>query len=196
MDFKKRFFVGLVSIFILNTAVFAFNDVNTAGVMPTDRAIMSLSEKNIIMGYDDGCFHPEKNISRAEMATIIYRAKYGQIPPQQDSVAFEDMQNHWAAGYVAQAVSDGIVSGVDDKHFMPDSDVTNEQVLKMLVCMKGLQTEAEERGGYPNGYVLTAVYHGFMDDIEVVMSENAKSSYQTEPATRGNAAIMLYNALK
>ena len=174
----------------------SLNDVNTAGVTPMDKAIVSLSEKNIITGYDDGFFYPEKNISRAEMAAVIYRTKYGQNTPENTSVAFEDMKGHWAEGYVAQAVSDGIVNGIDDKHFLPDSNVTNEKVLKMLVCMKGLTSEAEERGGYPKGHILTAVYHGFMDNIEAVQSANAESSYQTEAATRGNAALMLYNALK
>lgn len=196
---KKVCLFLMAALLAISSTAFAaggFNDVANTG-NPQDTAIISIAEKGIISGYDDGNFRPNNKITRAEVAAILYRAKHGQKKPSAVSTAFDDVTaNHWASGYIASAVNDGIINGIDEKHFVPEDNITNEQAMKMLVCMKGLTDDAEKRGGYPKGFVLTAVYNGIMDDVEIVFAPNAEASFQKDYATRGNIALMIYNALK
>ena len=181
-----------------STAAFAFGGFSDGAdtSLPQDKAINSLAEKGIISGYEDGSFRPNEKITRAEMTVIMYRAGHGQGSPAAAPTGFDDVpEEHWASGYIAGAVKDGIINGIGENRFAPEAELTNEQAMKMLVCMKGLSGEAEKRGGYPNGYILTAVYSGIADDIEIVFAENAETSFQSAAATRGNIALMLCNAL-
>lgn len=196
---KKILAVAFILILSFSNAALAFDgftDVSSV-VMPQDKAIFYLAGNGIISGYDDGSFRPNNKITRAEVAAILYRARHGQKKPSAVSTVFEDVTaNHWASGYIASAVNDGIINGIDEKHFAPEDNITNEQAMKMIVCMKGLTDDAEKRGGYPKGFVLTAVYNGIMDDVEIVFAPNAEASFQKDYATRGNIALMIYNALK
>ena len=190
--------VGIITLFIVAfslTAVLAFDDVEN-NYNPQNAAILYLADEGILTGYDDNCFHPERNITRAEMATILYRAKHGQGMPSTGESIFSDTKSHWAEPYINQSVKDGIINGFDNNTFAPDANLTNEQALKMLVCLKGLSEEAESRGGYPYGYILTAVHVGIMDDIVIVGSNDDESYFQKLDATRGNIALMLYNSIK
>ena len=187
--------------FLLSFSInaFAFDGfidiINKGG--PRETAILSLAEKNILTGYEDGYFYPENTITRAEMAVVLYRATYGDTRPDNEQTKFVDVpQTHWASGYINQIANDGIINGISEKEFAPEANLTNEQALKMIVCMKNLKSEAESCGGYPNGYVFTAVRIGIMDDIEIAYSKNADNSFQKQNATRGDIALMLYNALK
>lgn len=58
-------------------------------------------------------------------------------------------ESHWAYSYIASASALGLIYGVSDTLFEPDSDVTLEQCMTMLVRARGYGTEAENLGGYP-----------------------------------------------
>ena len=48
----------------------AFTDQNAIKV--DSKVLDTLTEKNVIKGYEDGSFQPDKTVSRAEMAKMIY----------------------------------------------------------------------------------------------------------------------------
>ena len=197
---KKIIAAALAFSMSVSTVAFSFDGFeDVPGVVTTrDKAIFYLAEKGILTGYPDNFFYAERNITRAEMATVIYKAMHGLTEPDNTELSrFSDVsENYWARGYINQAVKDKIVNGIDAQTFAPDENVTNEQAIKMIVCMKEMQAEAEERGGYPKGYVLTAVRTGILDDVEIVYSDTGEDSFQGSYAKRGDIAIMVYNALK
>ncbi|MCH5212540.1 MAG: S-layer homology domain-containing protein [Oscillospiraceae bacterium] len=119
-------------------------------------AIKVVSALGIITGYDDGSVKPESTVTRAEMATIVLRmlAQTGNAKYQN---VFTDVDaSHWAADIIQTAVEQGILDGMGDGTFVPDGDVTYEQVMKMIVCAMNYGPDAENAGGYPNGYVSVA----------------------------------------
>ena len=100
----------------------------------------------------------------------IAAAPFGDVPA-----------SHWAAGYVAFASDRGIINGYGNGMFGPTDPVTYEQMAKMLVCAWGYGDMAEERGGYPDGYLDMALELGILDDPALE---------GTSPAPRWAVAMM------
>lgn len=137
-------------------------------------AVNALYEIGIVTGDENGNFNPNSTITRAEVATMICRLQGVEDEAKSMSTsAFTDLpKSHWANGYVAKAAEMGIINGHGNGKFEPESPVTCEQMLKMLVCAWGWGEQAEEQGGYPDGYVAVADELGFTDGVTVGYSEN------------------------
>jgi len=144
-----------------------------------------LKSLGILGGMDDGSFKPNSNITRAEFSAIIVRM-LGETPSSPGAKIFSDVSpDHWASGYIEKARDLGIINGLGDGTFLPEADVTYEQSLKMLVSALGYAPMAEERGGYPDGYVSTATS----------LNLRAGTFDKTGATTRGVVAKLLYNSL-
>lgn len=93
-------------------------------------AIESLAERGIINGMGDGTFRPEKTMTRAEFCAIITRG-LGLTP--QDTRVFTDVpSDRWYAGYIGTANRYGIVKGVGDNRFAPESSITRQEAATMV----------------------------------------------------------------
>ena len=99
---------------------------------------------NIIGGYEDGSYHPERNIKRSEICKMICVALNGGEEPTLGTPAtptFSDVRNTpnaaWAEKYIESCVSQGIVSGVGGGRFAPASNLTGSQLAKMLLVALG-----------------------------------------------------------
>lgn len=66
----------------------------------------------VIDGYPDGNFYPDKQLSRLEAATLLSKA-LGLQPISEQDLQFSDNQDipQWAKGWVAVAVKEGIIKG-------------------------------------------------------------------------------------
>ena len=106
----------------------AFTDQSDIKV--DSRVIDTLVEKNVIKGYEDGSFKPDKTVSRAEMAKLIYYAK-------EMTDTFSDVTGTWASGYIKYCQAYGIVSGKTADRFDPDAAVTTTEAAKMLLVNAG-----------------------------------------------------------
>ncbi len=60
------------------------------------------------------------------------------------------------ASEIEFAASIGMIKGYGDGTFKPESPVSYNEALKMIICALGYGPEAEEKGGYYTGYYLTA----------------------------------------
>lgn len=83
----------------------------------------------IVKGYSDGTFQPNKQITRAEFATMV--ARYAKLENGQSS-SFSDVKGHWAEGAVAALTEQGWVGGYSDGTFHPDMPVTRAEVTKII----------------------------------------------------------------
>ena len=82
----------------------AFSDVKNTNKYRT--AIFFAVSNNIVMGYDDGTFRPDKNITRAEVVTMVNRF-LGRTPSETDAAAnFSDIDGHWAKSQILAACGD------------------------------------------------------------------------------------------
>ena len=83
---------------------------------------------NYLMGYPDGTFLPNKDITRAEMATII--AKFADLTDEE--LTFTDIEGHWAQDYIEHAAGNGWIAGYEDGTFKPESFINRAETVTMI----------------------------------------------------------------
>ena len=152
-------------------------------------AINELSALGVIEGFEDGTFHPDELVTRAQMAAMVCRALNNFSAESNKRQVFNDVAaDNWAAGWVATASDNGIINGTGNGNFDPDMNVTYAQTAKMLVSAIGYGTWAEKNGGWPSGYLNYAYSTGVTTNISGVTNDTA--------ITRAQAAQMIANALE
>lgn len=155
-------------------------------IKPSETEMLLLSRLGISEeDYSDAEYAEE--LTRAEFAVYVsglmnlhsYETVVG------DNLPFSDV-NPLSAGAesIAAVNSFGAMSGSDGK-FYPNESITPEQAAKTLVCITGNTHTAEERGGYPTGYLLLAGEKGILDGVDK----------DVQTLTRGSVLKMLYNTL-
>ena len=105
-----------------------FSDLgNTNWARP---AIEEMSKMGYIGGYEDGTFKPSKEITRAELLTIINKMNNFT---EEAEITFTDVSStNWAYREIRKAVAAGYVAGFNDNTFKPNENVTREQIAVML----------------------------------------------------------------
>jgi hypothetical protein len=153
-----------------------------------------LVEKKFVEGDGSGDLNLNGNLTREEAATIIVKAlgKETLVASYQNvENIFKDMNSKvWSNGMVNVAVQEKIVSGFPDKTFGPKKNITYQEIITMLVQVKGGLTAEEQKAGvWPTPYILKANELGILDS-------SMKSLDYKKDATRLVAFEMLYNTVK
>jgi len=180
---KVLIFILVIQLTFCAISVNAFSDVTDTKL---EDSISTLSQFNIINGYEDGTFKPKANITRAEFAKIICKTFLFETTDIINDEFIDVSENHWARDYIYTAKKLGIINGTSPTTFAPDDNITYEQAIKMVVASLGYNEEATQKGGYPEGYIMVADELVLLDNIEY----DAK-----EFATRENIAFIVENAL-
>ena len=108
----------------------AFPDLDpTAWYHPgTDYVIAN----HLFIGFEDGTFRPNGQMSRAMFAMVLWRA--AGCPASSAELPFADVAaDAWYAEAVRWAYAAGVINGVSTTAFDPESPVTREQMVTMLV---------------------------------------------------------------
>jgi uncharacterized protein YkwD len=165
-----------------------FSDVSDSAAYST--AVGLLTSLGVIAGYEDGTFRPDNTITRAEAATIMVRAlgRESQAKSSKGATKYSDVSaDNWASGYINVASDMGIIVGFPEGTFLPDSPVTYEQIVKMIVCAIGHDVKADANGGYPNGYLQAASTAGVTKGVGGSIGQ---------AASRATVARLIYNSLE
>ena len=127
----RLFYTFIFFLFTSSTALaYAFLDVQTN--YKYNEAISYLKSHNIIQGYSDGTFKPDKPINRAEFLKIALEAT-GVRLDSNTQMNFTDTDNSaWYAKYVSKAQEEGWIQGYSDGTFKPDQPVNKVEALKIL----------------------------------------------------------------
>ena len=84
----------------------------------------------LMNGVGNGMFEPESSMTRAMLVTVLWR--YAGSPAGWEN-PFTDVPNgSWFTQAVAWAAENGIVNGVGNHKFEPDSNITREQMAAIL----------------------------------------------------------------
>ena len=149
--------------------------------------VKEMSEKGIIKGYEDGSFGSDRLIERSEMAAFICRMLGKENEKSELTQTFTDVpDDFWAADNIKVAAGLGIIQGDGDGLFRPDDNILFEEAVKMIVAAAGLKDEAEEKGGWPEGYVKVANFYN-------LLTKNIKN--YGEYVTRADVVTTIYNAI-
>lgn len=186
---KKIFAVFMVLTLLLGSGVMAhaessFPDVDDDA--PYAEAVSFLADIGIFVGDNAGNFNPDHAVTRAEMATLIFRMLGENADASSDQVFSDVGKDHWAYGFVTKVAQLGFISGYGNGKFGPNDVVTYEQALTMVVRAAGLGDEAESMGGYPDGFIGVAAENGFINDI---------TAQKGEHMLRWQIAMILYSVM-
>ena len=188
---KKIFLRGavvliVISMFVVSAfAVSAFPDVDEDAEYA--EAVSYVSEVGIMVGDENGNFNPDKTVTRAEMAVILCNMLGEAENLTTDGSIFTDVPaEHWANPYVVKTAELGLVTGYGDGRFGPADDVTYEQAVTMVVSAVGGEVEAQENGGYPNGFIDVADDNGILEGVVEKIGA---------PMTRKSVAFMIVNCM-
>lgn len=82
-----------------------------------------------LVGYTDGTFGPERNMTRAEVTTMFARLLTEQIEADKTySNTFSDVpKGYWATNYIGYMQQFGIITGYSDGSFRPNAPVTRAE---------------------------------------------------------------------
>lgn len=109
--------------------------------------IKFMTESGLIKGDGNGNFRPEDNVTRAEFVTILHRVfDYKNVTTtQSNSADFSDVSDKdWFASDVAWASGCGIVLGNELGEFLPNANITREDICVIADRAAELLGDAEK----------------------------------------------------
>lgn len=176
---------------------FAGSYTDVADTAANAEAIEVLSALGIINGYKDDAtgsysFKPENPIKRQEAAKLFVAIQnmLDAAEGRMGTTKFADVDetSAWATGYINLGVDKGYINGTSETTYNPKGDIKYQDVIKVLVSIMGYKEDVvKSYGGYPNGYLSIADAEGITKGV---------SFDPTAPATRGNVAMLIYNAMR
>ena len=182
--------LAMVLTFACTFSMFAgakvFEDVKAGS--DYSEAITMLSDLGVIQGKDDGKYHPEDTITRAEACAMIARLMTGDPNVSQyvGAQSFVDVaKGSWKDSAIGYCYINGIVVGVGNNKFEPDRAITDAEFVTMVVRAMGYET-ADMKQNYPFSYMSNAQAIGLLDGVKMVANTDA---------LRGEDAQVIYNAL-
>lgn len=133
-------------------------------------AVIDLSRSVVLQGYGDGLLHLEDSLTRAQMATILYRLLEEKSIAEYEAAeaAFTDVPaDMWCSRYISTIAKAGIVAGVGNGCFYPNDKLTWAQILTVLSRFtepKAYALQHIQYDGWAVEAVQTAVALGWIED--------------------------------
>ena len=105
-----------------------FSDVNEGDWY--NNAVSTCANAEIMTGYADGTFLPNKSVTRAEFVAIAAQFLGGEYTGE-GIEDFTDTAGHWAAGEIRRCVEAGWVT-TEEETFRPDDLITRAEVMTIV----------------------------------------------------------------
>lgn len=107
-----------------------------------------------LVGYTDGTFGPERDMTRAEVTTMFARLLTEQIEADKTySNPFSDVpKGCWAANYIGHMQQFGIINGYSDGSFRPDAPVTRAEFAAIASRFEKLTEGSKSFTDVPDTY--------------------------------------------
>ena len=155
-------------------------------------AVDSALAGDLMKGESGTSFAPNKPLTRAMLATILYRVSGDKA---QHSHPFTDVPSgRWFSDAIAWAYESGVVNGTSDDTFSPDDNVTREQAAAMLYRFAGRPTASGDVTAFNDADKISAYA---VEPLRWAVGEgiiNGKSEYTLDPlgtATRAEIAKIM-----
>ena len=164
-----------------------FSDVNAESI--EGAAITKLYDAGVVNGFNDGLFHAERGLTRAQFCKMINKV-FGFT--EVGTETFKDVAaTYWGATEISIAQKAGYIKGVGNGNFGPDRALTREQVCIMLVRI--IQPEPIEF----TGVITDAVSDWALDDVKTALAyyiftlEDGGKFRAQQAITRGEVSVVL-----
>ena len=207
----KNLLKSILSVAVLclmAAPAFAFPDVsNDYWAAPQ---IKLLSEQGVIVGYPDGTFKPDANVTRAEFAAMAIRALGQQHTKVAQPVHFSDItEDYWAYQDIQKALYFDLIS-CDKKGelFRPEDSVSRAESLSVAVnaltteqispakAKEVLSRKYADANSIPEWFIIPAGKAEILGMVVVAPSAKKAELEASRPATRAEVAAILYNMME
>lgn len=207
----KKLFKSVLSLMVLALGIapaIAFPDVSDNYWAAPQ--IKILSEQGVIVGYPDGTFKPDDNVTRAEFAAMAIRALGQQHTKVAQPVHFSDInEEYWAYEDIQKALYFDLIScEKSGELFRPEDSVSRAE--SMSVAVNALTTEtistqkAKEvlermyidANTIPEWFLIPAGKAEILGMIVVAPSAKKAALEAERPATRAEVAAILFKMME
>lgn len=150
-----------------------------------------------LVGYTDGTFGPERNMTRAEVTTMFARLLTEQIEADKTySNTFSDVpKGYWAANYIGYMQQFGIITGYSDGNFRPDAPVTRAEFAAIASRFEKLTEGSKSFTDVPDTY-WAARYINFAATRGWVTGYSDGTFKPENPITRAEVAAVTCRLLE
>ena len=161
-----------------------------------EEAALVLGGLGVFKGTDEGKFNPKAEITRAEVAAIIYRLVTGDINDNQvkiyaDYNKFEDVsETAWYAGYVGFCANAEYIKG-HNGYFYPMTKVTGYEALAMILRAVGYDQAGEFSG---SGWQVRVASLAKQKHVTDTVTNDDFATTLNKAATREVVAELLFRA--
>ncbi|PEC85598.1 S-layer homology domain-containing protein [Bacillus cereus] len=200
MNFKQLILAGTVIASTTLTPLTNVQAENTIGFkdVPENhwsyKAIMDLKEKNIVAGYGNGMFGFGDNITRGQVARLIY-AYLKPVDELTTQNPFTDIEGHMFEKEILALNKAGIMNGFGNGKFGPDNVLTREQLAVVLTKAFNFQaTSTTTFKDVDKNYWATSAISALQENKITTGTGDNKFEPQSL-VTREQYALFLYNAI-
>ena len=192
MTLRKRLIALSMAAACAATAFAGAAFTDQSSIKVDSKVIDTLTEKNVIKGFEDGSFQPDKLVTRAQMAKMMFVLRTGSDDAsyyaKDMTDTFADTAGTWSNGYVKYCQAYGIVSGKSSTVFAPNAAVTTAEAAKMLLVYSGHDVQKDGLTGaqWKANTMKLADQDGLLKGVEADIDA---------PLPRQYAAQMIYNEL-
>lgn len=193
---KKFLCLFTCMIICLSTTVFASTTLTDIKGEKYEDAVEKLVYFGIVNGYEGNVYMPENDVTRAELSKMIVLAlgKEDKVESAKNKfLNFSDvLSNYWGYGYIKVATDENIVNGYTDGTFKPNGKVTYAEATTMVLRALGYKEAIENSNNtlkWPDNYMVYA-------DEKLELFEKMGEFKASDPANRGDIAILIWNALR
>ena len=150
-----------------------------------------------LVGYTDGTFGPERDMTRAEVTTMFARLLTEQIEADKAySNTFSDVpKGCWAANYVGYMQQFGVITGYSDGSFRPDAPVTRAEFAAIASRFEKLTEGSKSFTDVPDTY-WAARYINFAATRGWVTGYSDGTFKPEDPITRAEVAAVTCRLLE
>jgi len=104
--------------------------------------IDKLAVNDVVVGYPDGMFRPNRYISRAEFATMLVKGFNLNCDLDKQTKFTDVPRSNWANAAIAKAVDENLLDGYPNRTFRPNANVTRVEALTSIA--KGMTCDIDK----------------------------------------------------
>lgn len=200
--------LGTLVLFVLSAQVSLafFSDMNENHW--AYKQIRDLSEQSIVIGYPDGTFKPDDNVTRAEFASMAIKALGQEHANVVQPIKFIDIdETYWAYDAIEKAVYFDLISNdKDSENFRPEDPVSRAEAISIAVnsltteqispqkAHDVLEKKYKDINEIPEWFIVAA---GKAEILDMIASTPERANYMdtNRPATRAEVTAILNNMM-
>lgn len=204
----KKYILSILTLAIISAqSAFAyFNDLPANHW--ANKEITALTEKNIVVGYPDGSFRPDENVTRAEFAAMAIKALGQDDTNVYQPIKFIDIDSsYWAYDAIQRAVYFDLISNnKESEKFRPEESVSRAEAIN--IAINSLTTEQisvkkahdvlakkyKDANEVPEWFVIPAGKAEILDMLSVKADRKGYIDAD-RPATRAEVTAILYDMM-